>query len=227
KILEINTDLDRFLYSVSHELRTPICNGLGLVNLIRSVDDKKLINEIADKLEASIQSQDALLQKIGMYTQIVRQDIVYEQINLQSLLDNCLSALSDTEGFAQVSFRTKIQNDHPVLSNRKSLEILLTNLISNAIKFRRHTGALAVIEIKGSEEDFRIKVSDNGRGIDRKYLNDIFKVFYKANIISDGQGLGLYLVSKIVETLNGTIHVDSDLGAGAKFEVVFPTRKLE
>lgn len=227
KILAINQDLDRFLYSVSHELRTPICNGLGLVNLIRKIDDKKLIDEIADKLEASIQSQDALLQKIGMYTQIVRQDLVFEQIHLQNLLDNCISGLSGMDGFKQVEIYSNIQNGTPVLSNKKSLEILLTNLISNAIKFRRNTGAIVNINISGTAGGFRIEVEDNGRGIDKKYLNDIFKVFFKANDVTEGQGLGLYLVSKIVETLNGNITVSSDAGAGARFEVILPTRNLE
>lgn len=227
KILEINADLDRFLYSVSHELRTPICNGLGLVNLIRSIDDKKLINEIADKLQISIQAQDSLLQKIGMYTQIVRQDTVYEEINLQVLLDNCISSLSGMEGFKQIERRVNIHDEHTVLSNRKSLEILLTNLISNAVKFRRNSGAFVSIDIRSTEAGFKIIVSDNGRGIDKKYINDIFKVFYKANNFSEGQGLGLYLVYKIVEVLNGTITVESDLETGTKFEMTFSTRKLE
>lgn len=222
RIQEINTDLDRFLYSVSHELRTPICNGLGLVGMLRTTESREESEQILNILESSIKEHDALLQKIGLYTQLVRQDLVFETIDFQKLVAESFSYLNNMEGFSDVEFSVDIRADIPARSDKKRLLILITSLLSNGIKFRKEQLAEVNISIRSSADHFEVEVIDNGVGIPKEYLNDIFRVFYRANSVQEGNGLGLYFVNKIVELFGGKIGLSSEEGRGTHVKITLP-----
>jgi signal transduction histidine kinase len=103
----------------------------------------------------------------------------------------------------------------------------MKNLLSNAIKFSdRHKNKPYVkVSVLPGETEAKIVVSDNGVGIQEKYLGDIFKMFYRGNDTGTGTGLGLYIVKEVVEKLGGTISVESYPGTGSSFLVTVPNLK--
>ena len=104
------------------------------------------------------------------------------------------------------------------------LRIILNNLLSNAIKYHDLTKNEPYIEISAKHKDDLavIEISDNGSGINHKYLVNIFDMFYRANEKSDGSGLGLYIAKEMTEKLNGHINVSSEENVGTTFTLKIP-----
>ena len=227
KIMQTNADIDRFLYSVSHELRTPICNGLGLIELLRIAENQEDTETAMSMLELCIKNQDAMLHKIRLYTEIMRQDIDYEEIDFQLIFDECLVALQHLDKYRQVSVNLVVEGLYPVISNKKRLQILLTNLISNGIEFCQPVHPYVNVKISKATPMFSIEVSDNGCGIVHEHLNKVFDAFFKTTNRHNAQGLGLYFADKIVETLNGKIHLQSVINTGTTVKVNLPNALSE
>jgi signal transduction histidine kinase len=105
------------------------------------------------------------------------------------------------------------------------LTIILTNLIENAINFRKTYGReKSFVRVLLDSENGYIKliIEDNGIGIIEQYLDKIFDLYFRANEQSKGNGLGLYLVKKAVSLLNGTIEVKSEIELGTTFTIQLP-----
>jgi len=100
------------------------------------------------------------------------------------------------------------------------LELIWNNLISNAIKFTNEKGKIH-ISLKKENENFVVKVSDNGCGMDQETGKHIFDKFYQGDSShsKEGNGLGLALVKKVIDVLGGTIKVESEVGVGTTFIV--------
>ncbi|MCG2778908.1 MAG: sensor histidine kinase, partial [Desulfobacterales bacterium] len=108
------------------------------------------------------------------------------------------------------------------------IEAVFVNLISNAIKYTS-TGGQVQVELKKAGKDLRLKVVDNGIGIEKGDLDHIFDRFYRIKTEQTksigGSGLGLYIVKAIVDAHRGTIHVESEVGKGTMFIVSLPLEK--
>lgn len=112
----------------------------------------------------------------------------------------------------------------PFHADAKRLSVILHNLVSNAIRYasRRRDASRVRVAIRTGTDESRITVADNGAGIGPEHLPKIFGMFYRATESSPGSGLGLYIVREIVQTLGGTIGVESVPDEGTTFTVRFP-----
>jgi signal transduction histidine kinase len=108
------------------------------------------------------------------------------------------------------------------------LSIILTNVISNAIKYsdRNKPNPQVEVDFKVKDDQVYITVTDNGIGIRKEQLTKVFDMFYRASERSSGAGLGLYITMEAVKTLGGDIRVDSKNGEGTTFEIVIPNSEL-
>ena len=108
------------------------------------------------------------------------------------------------------------------------MNIILTNLVSNALKFSDLSKKHPKIEIDIHENDgnIHIKVRDNGLGIQVDRLAKVFDMFYRAHKISDGSGIGLYIVSETVKKLKGEINIKSEINNFTEINVSLPNKHL-
>ena len=109
------------------------------------------------------------------------------------------------------------------------MRVILNNLISNAIKYRRHDIPLSLIQVnvEVQEDKVLLSVSDNGEGIPDEKLPHIFDMFYRASESSEGSGLGMYIVKNIINKIGGEISLRSKVGEGSTFSVVLPNVPIE
>lgn len=223
RIKMVNSALDRFLYSVSHEFRTPICNGLGLINLLRTNLDTKDRDIVLDKLEESIRNLDELLQNIGVYSEISSLETSKDAIDFRKLFHECLDQLKLMEGRDDVNVMLTLKEDALFYSDRKRLKIILDNLLSNGIQFRdpRRKSFVEVVVVVNSAAA-HMEVRDNGVGIKEEYLDKIFEVFNTGGTSSKGRGLGLFMAREIVEKLGGNFSVKSQRDSGTTFYITIP-----
>ena len=124
----------------------------------------------------------------------------------------------------QVALNYKISETGILVSDKGRINILLNNLISNAIRYQNPEvlNPIVDVEINMSDTSTGIIVKDNGIGIDKENQIKIFDMFFRVAENSVGSGLGLYLVKEIVDKLEGKINLDSEIGVGTKFSVVIP-----
>ncbi|MBS1977476.1 MAG: HAMP domain-containing histidine kinase [Bacteroidetes bacterium] len=110
-----------------------------------------------------------------------------------------------------------------VVTDKRRLKIILSNLISNALKYARK-GNLHQVQVSywKDPDKWWLKVSDNGTGIPEEYRPRIFDMFFRASNQSEGSGLGLYIVKESLEKLNGTIYMESRVGSGSSFTIGLP-----
>jgi PAS domain S-box-containing protein len=227
ELKKTNSELDRFVYSASHDLRAPLVSILGLVNIAMHEESDPKKKELLGMMRKSVHKLDDFIQDIIYYSRNARLAIKREEIELTALVEDCLDSYKFIEGAESVERIVEIKEGFKTYSDSGRLKIILNNLISNAIRFRRNIpDSFVKVKMNLSKEKFLIiRVEDNGIGISPKHIEKVFDMFYRAKEDKVGSGLGLYIVKETVEKLKGKIDVSSELGKGTKFKIIIPVRK--
>ena len=210
-----------FISNVSHEIKTPLA---VIQNYVKLLQDNKLSedkrNEILNNLIMQTKKLSELITNILKLSKLENQQIVaeMEEINLTELLS--VSILQFEEILEQKNLELNCDlDDIKIISSKSLLEIVLNNLISNAIKFTSQ----GTINISLKEKDGYsiIKVQDSGCGMTKEVGEHIFDKFYQGDTShsSEGNGLGLALVKKVIDIIGGEIFVESKVGVGSTFTV--------
>jgi len=226
ELMKINKELDSFVYSVSHNLRAPLRSVLGLINLARMEDEKQgnTFKNYFNMMETSMNKLDETLKEILDYSRNSRQELCIEKINIQQLLDDNLEKMQFMPGSSSINKQINISEDAPLYSDKYRISVIFNNLISNAIKYydpvKEHP--MLNIAIKVTSGSARLEFQDNGVGIDKEYQDKIFNMFFRATQLSEGAGLGLYIVQEAVDKLKGTIAIDSEIRKGTTFIIDIP-----
>lgn len=217
-------ELDAFVYSASHDLVAPLKSVLGLVDLARRENPDEGLTLYLNHIEISVRKLENVILNMIQYSRNTRLEVTYEEVNIQSLLQECIADVRFMPGADEVAIHTNIPPDHIVRSDPRRLKIIFGNLISNAIKYRdtRKDARLIQIQLEKGKTVWTLEIADNGIGIDKKYLSRVFEMFFRATDRAQGSGLGLYIVEETVARLYGEIHVDSELGEWTKFVVTIP-----
>jgi hypothetical protein len=142
-------------------------------------------------------------------------------IDFNRLIDECVTSCQYLTNYGKISIEKKIE----VLDFKSEWAIIntiLQNLIENAIKYSSDESPFVKIVIRQSSATISILVEDNGQGIEVDHQDNIFKMFYRANNREQGSGLGLYILKRAVERLNGNIEFSSILNVGSSFTVTLP-----
>jgi signal transduction histidine kinase len=224
ELQKINFELDRFVYSASHDLRAPLTSVLGLLYLLREEAKEEEPQRLVDMMEESILKLDNTIRDIVAYSRNNRTEVQIEPLRLGLIIDDLVKGLKYLEsGDVKLSTCVRYEDDFVFLSDRTRLTIILTNLISNSIRYR-HPARTPDVVVKVYREDscLVITVADNGLGINDQHMGKIFDMFYRTNDLSAGSGLGLYIVSETVKKLDGKIEVKSKVNEGSIFKIVLP-----
>lgn len=224
ELKKTNEELDQFVYSMSHDIRAPLTSVLGLISVARMETGETNQSNYISLIEKNVYRLDRLVKDIINYSQNARVEIQPEHINFQELLNIAIESSNYHPNFKLVRIESEISENNLLISDKHRLKIILSNLISNAIKYHDTDKKDPYIMIKITIDSDRanIKVSDNGRGIPDKIRQKIFKMFFSTDISSEGAGLGLYIVNETIKKLRGSIEYSSEIGIGTKFTVIIP-----
>ena len=221
-----NFELDNFVYHTSHDLRSPLLSVLGLVDIASKEKDLEQLQLLFTMIDKSIRKLDGLVSDLLILSRDNRIDDPYTDIDIDQLTKESISNYDFIKGFKEITISVNIANTDNVglYSDKTRLNVLLNNLISNAIKYRRDIGKKSYIniDITLTDEMCEIKISDNGEGIKKEFHQQIFDMFYRATENSEGSGLGLYIVNNVINKLNGKISFASEYGEGTTFFVELP-----
>ena len=224
-------DKIRFISMVAHELKSPIAAIINYINIILTGMFDDQVEKIHEMMERSKIRGEALLDLIRDLLFLNQSDAgkvekSIERLELKTILGEQL------EFFRAQAERTGItlileapENEYPVRLDRKDLDRITMNLISNGIKYNREGGSLT-LKIHQEGESVVVAVRDTGIGMSAEEMKGLFAEFYRVKNPSTsgipGTGLGLATVKRIIEEYNGSIQVDSQIGGGSTFTVSLP-----
>ena len=221
-----NAELERFTYTVSHDLRNPLVTIKGFLGMLgKDLQDgrKDRISSDFQRIENAANKMHTLLTNLLELSRIGRILNPLEEVDLVKLTQDSIETLD-----ARIRSKNVTVNVSPnlpiVYGDRIRLREVLENLIDNAAKYAGDQSK-PVIEIgtRNQEGEQVIFVRDNGIGIEPQYQTRIFGLFDKLDPISEGTGVGLALIKRIIETHGGKIWVESDgLGRGSTFCFTIP-----
>ncbi|WP_142786335.1 PAS domain S-box protein [Changchengzhania lutea] len=228
QLKKTNSELDRFVYSASHDLRSPLKSLIGLSDLI--LDDIEMGNTVELEqmymMKKSIIKLDDFIEDILQYSRNARTEVAQEAIDFKEIIQDIENGHKHMDGAKGIKLKVDIRQDMNFVSDKRRVNVVLNNLISNAIKYKDPSKEKPFVRvaIKCSRDKAMIHIKDNGIGIDTMDKEKIFEMFYRATKTSKGSGLGLYIVKEALDKLNGTINVESELGKGTKFIVTLPNQ---
>jgi signal transduction histidine kinase len=219
-----NSELDRFVYSTSHDLRAPLTSVMGLINITERSKSPEEVAKYLDMMRDRVLSLDRFIKDITDYSRNNRLEIKKERVNLVELANEVWESLKFSPEAENIEFHIDIPSDLTIISDRNRLQVIIGNLISNAVRYHdcRKREQYIRLRYQVSGRVFCIKVEDNGQGIDREYHSKIFDMFYRANEKSKGSGLGLYIVKEALIKLSGSIQLDSTPGLGTTITIKLP-----
>ena len=218
-----NAELDNFVYRSSHDLMAPLKSLRGLMNVTRLETNDKTINEYIDMMEASVLRLERFINHIMEYSINAKSESMHTDTDLEVVLNEILEELSHFDKRNKIYISLDLQHTQ-LTTDPKRLKIILSNLLTNAIKYHnteQPSPTIRVVSYKKGHEVY-ISVQDNGHGIAPEHLEKIFDMFYRASETSEGSGLGLYIVQDTAKKLGGRIEVESQPGQGCTFALVLP-----
>jgi signal transduction histidine kinase len=224
ELVKHNNELRQFSYTISHNLRGPIARLLGLTQLINRQRDAIQIDEIfkmSELVNLSAFELDGLLRDLSKIIDI-RNDIyrIRERVDLKEIVELIRQELKDQ--WKHVStYSESLDENSDLYAIRPMVHSILYNLLSNAIKYRQIDKPLSLTVNSRKEGNYSvIEVSDNGLGINLElFKNDLFKMYKRFHMHTEGKGLGLYLVKVQTEAMGGRIEVISTPNRGSQFQV--------
>lgn len=220
-----NHTLETLLYKSSHDLRAPIATIQGLLNLAKmDIKDDGLLNYL-DMIVQSTTRLDSLLIDIRKLSTIHANKFSVEEINFEELLKGILTDLGKFMPMNEIAINVDVKVRRKHYYSRYLLKRILRNLIDNACRYRlerpskNHTVFITIEEVGNALQFFII---DNGRGIREEAQERLFEMFYKAEAISNRNGLGLHIAKTAIDKLKGQIELSSRYNQGTKVKVSLP-----
>ncbi|NOS56288.1 MAG: tetratricopeptide repeat-containing sensor histidine kinase [Cyclobacteriaceae bacterium] len=217
-----NAELDSFFYRVSHDLKEPISSLLGLYYVAKmDVKDESTMRLFDMYHSQTLRMNDIVMGLINL-TEIKNTEKLKSRIDFGKLVDECANSCRYLPNFNNVSIQKEIEV-FDFNSEWAIINTILQNLIENAIKYSRNDcESFLRVTIKKETDSVIMIVQDNGQGIPIDHHEKIFNMFYRATDRQQGSGLGLYILKRAVERLNGTIVLSSTPNIGSTFQVNLP-----
>jgi len=226
QLQQANRELEAFSYSISHDLRAPVRAISGFARIIHEDHADQLQGEAGRlfKIVAdSAQRMGELIDDLLAFSRLNALELRHTGVNMTALAQSIITELCQFQNGGTAQFRLEELPD--TVGDESMLRQILTNLLTNALKFSRDSAA-PVIEIGARRESERTIyfVRDNGVGFDMKYAPKLFKVFQRLHNSTqfEGTGAGLAIVHRIVQRHGGEVWAESAPDAGATFFFSMP-----
>jgi signal transduction histidine kinase len=228
QLSQLNEVKDRFYSIVSHDLRNNLSTMKLYFDLISNPAYKpENQHELTKDIAFSVQNTIDLLENLLVWASSQLKGIQIEPValNLHEICNNTLDLLSASAAQKNIQLQNNIPINASCIGDKNMIELVMRNLISNAIKFTEESGKVN-INYEEEKNDVLFKVIDNGIGIDSEKLERLFDEYKnssaKGTANEKGTGLGLMLCKLFVEQNNGSIKVESQKGKGSIFTVTLP-----
>ncbi len=239
KLVEYNKLKSEFVSRVSHDLRTPIMSISGAIELLSDLETDENKKQLVQVIQRNITRMNDLVQNLLDFSRIEVGEFKLKKgtVNFGKLVIDTIEDFRYLASTKKIIFETNIQENINAYFDPERIKQVISNLISNAIKFTPENGKITILcsydeknlpEAKDSLGTIKFTISDTGIGIPQEYQTKIFEKFFKASSEIDnptGFGIGLSVVKSLVEAHNGIIELKSQPNKGTTFILYLPIYK--
>ncbi|RJP59809.1 MAG: PAS domain S-box protein [Candidatus Auribacter fodinae] len=222
-----NAEMERFLYTASHDLKTPLITIEGFLGLLEQSIGSQCIDKSKDfirRMNSAARKMRQLLEELVELSKVGRIIGTYEHIDFKALIDEAKQMFEERLRSKNIAV---IADEHfpAITGDRKRLLEVMVNLIDNAVKYIGNTPEPRIkIGSYKDGNDSVIYIEDNGMGMNPKYFDKVFNLFEKLDHATEGSGIGLALVKRIIDVHGGRIWIESDgEGKGCSFHFTIPS----
>ena len=231
-----------FLFNMSHDIRTPMNAIIGFTDIaLKNVDNKERVEESLEKVKMSSSHLLSLINDVLDMSRVEsgQVSIMEEAMCIDTVKNSLYSILIGTAEEKNIRFVSTLDSSiehHWIYADRLRMMRVLTNIISNSVKYTNPGGRIELLaeEIPCDKEGYaryRYTVSDTGIGMSEEYLEHIFEPFSRAESATKsgvvGTGLGMAITKSLIELMDGTIFIESELGKGTVVRMEFENRIAE
>jgi signal transduction histidine kinase/CHASE3 domain sensor protein len=232
---ELDRLKDDFVATVSHELRTPLTSMMGFLEMIREGEAGQLTDEQKRFLAIVYRSSERLQRLVGDLLFVARLDasglqLQFAEVHFDQVAREAVEANAALARAREITLRGEIGDIPAVWGDRDRLAQLVSNLVSNALKFTP-AGGTVTVRVFVDARNAVLEVADTGIGIPKGEQERLFQRFFRSSTATEqaipGTGLGLVISKAIAEAHAGSISVESEAGAGTCFRVELPLEPSE
>lgn len=218
-------ELNKFAYSVAHDFKGPVTSIQGALTVIAQDVSSGQSAELLKLTIGSAKKLEQFVDNMFDYYRLNQGELTIQEIDFNDVATYYNDLFGIESRLHNVFYNIKVEQSKPFRSDLAKIKIILNNLINNAFKYlvQGREGKVTV-ELTSNSEMATIVVADNGLGIDPKYIDSIFEMFYRATTHAPGSGFGLYNVKDAVTKLDGNIQVKSTPNEGSVFTIHIPTK---
>ncbi len=227
---DLNTRKDKLFSIISHDLRNPFNSLLGfseiLYNKAESLTTEKL-KQYSERLNNSSRFLFNLIEKLLLWSHIQMDKLEFRpsKVNLFEITQESIRSFISLAAAKNITMSLEIDKDSFIQTDLKMLDIVIKNLLSNAIKYS-HEGGEVKISAKEKNSNLELTVSDNGIGIRKEMISELFKIdtHYTTYGLEEekGTGLGLVICKELLEKNGGKIKAESKENKETSFKVILP-----
>lgn len=231
RLIQKTEELELYLYRAAHDLIAPFSTAQGLINLMKEEQNIEEVQILRQILEKTIDHAQVLANGLSKASLLSAKNNKLQEIDFELIVENVMEKLKGQKNFDNIKFNIEIETIGDFVANPDLIFTIFQNLIQNAIKYAlpRNSGHEPIVDVRlqAMTDEILIAICDNGCGIKKKNIDRVFEMYYqeKTEKTQGSNGLGLYSVKKIVESLNGAIKVESKIRKGASFVIRLPRKK--
>lgn len=220
-----NIELDSFFYRISHDLKGPITSMMSLGYIAKmDVKDQKALKYFED-YETQTTRLNNIVDELLNLTKISFSSENKKKIDFEKIVYDCLGSYKYLENYKKIKFNIDIQPEIEYQAEWSLINTIIQNLIENGIKYARieeNNPKLDISIHENQNQSINITVIDNGIGMDEETQEKIFTMFYRVNRNIQGSGIGLHILQRAVDKMQGHIELKSKLNEGSSFTITLP-----
>ncbi len=225
-------ELDQLIYRIAHNLRAPVATQKGLISILKLGVSPQELTDLMERMENNAEQMDQFIFQIMQYLNMTKDNQRFvRQIDVRQMVMDILNKVHESQLYPLVKI-SRVTGNFPLpifVGNEAKVAVIFENLIANAFKFADVLGdsQSVTVHLDISEKGLSAKVIDNGQGIHRNEIPNIFTMFYRGLQPKISNGLGLFVVKNAVEDLGGWVSVESELKVGSTFSIFIPQKKVQ
>jgi signal transduction histidine kinase len=227
-LLNINTELDSFVYRASHDIRGPLATFLGLCNLAKMEATETIALHYFDMLHHTAKRMDEILSRLLAISKLKNLEVSYEDIAIKALIENIIQEAQQKENFRSVKISINRLEDLKVCSDRNVLEIIFMQMLENAVdslnnspQERTQTEFIHLYVIR-QEEHLCVFIKYTGVIIPPAHWEKVFEIFHRTHHGADMTGLRLYTAKLAADKVNCQIKIIESNQVQTIFELLIP-----
>ncbi len=224
-LIRSNQQLDQVLYKTTHDLKAPLLSALGLVKLAQQATAEEK-DQYLNSIKKSLVRLDSFIDEMNHFFKSQKFIVLREVVDVETLVREEFDSLTTELPLGNVELKVVVHGHVGFYSDQLRVKTIITNLVSNAIKYQDKRKGQSLIEFTANttREFCELTFRDNGIGIDSTIQDKIFDLFFRGTEQASGTGIGLFIVNDTIQKLGGSIEVKSTVGVGTTFFVRIPNQ---